>query len=236
MIPKVIHYCWFGKNKKPKKITNCIKSWKKYLPDYDIICWDESNCDVAENKYVKEAYDNKKWAFVADYFRAKVLFLFGGIYLDTDMKMIKNIDFALSNHGFCGLANPGIVSMGLLGFEKGNPLIKKHFESYKDRTFIKANGDFDLKTNVTSFSNDLINFGLGKDDKFYDLGLITIYPTEYFYPTDFDGTRSNFTDNTCSVHLHLATWLPPYKRFKAKMNRFIHGSCLYRMYIKIKKR
>ena len=100
---KTIHYCWFGGKPLPKLAKQCIKSWEKYLPDFKIIRWDESNCDVTECKFVEEAYQNKKWAFVADYFRAKVLNEMGGLYFDTDMKIIKPIDDLLKEDAFLGI-------------------------------------------------------------------------------------------------------------------------------------
>lgn len=235
MIPKIIHYCWFGRGQMNRKIKECINSWRIICPNYEIKCWNEDNCDINENIYVREAYRLKKWAFVADYFRAKILYHFGGIYLDTDMLLIKNIDFALSNHAFCSLANPGIVSMGLLGFEPYHELMKIHYESYLNAKFIKDDGTINLTTNVTLFSKILQDRGLGKDDKVYYLDSITIYPTDYFYPTDFEGFRSNFSNNTCAVHMHLASWVTPWKRLKIKIKRRIHSSCFYKIYRKMKK-
>ncbi len=227
MIPKIIHYCWFGKTKKSKKIKKCIRSWKKIFPDFEIVCWNESNCNIKENAFVDEAYSLKKYAFVADYFRAKILYEVGGLYLDTDMLLLKRFDFAFENSAFCGLANPGIISMGLLGFSPGNNLIKEHLDSYHNSHFISDKGKMILVTNVTKFSDMLKAKGLTLEDKKMIVDDIAIYPTDYFYPTDFDGLRNNYSENTCAVHLHLASWLPWYKRIKIKIERKIRSSRLY---------
>ena len=126
----------------------------------------------------------------------------------------------MSNVGFCCLANPGIVSMGLLGFEPKNSILKKHLDEYYNRHFLKDDGTYDLTTNVTRFSELLKKYGLGNEDKLYNLNdLLIVYPTDYFYPTDFSGNRSNFTSNTCTVHLHAASWLPRTKRIRIFVSR-----------------
>ena len=103
MIPKKIHYCWVGGNSKPPLVKKCIQSWKKYCPDYEIIEWNESNYDISKNIYMKQAYEAKKWAFVTDYMRLDIIYEHGGIYLDTDVELIKNIDDLLSNEAFAGI-------------------------------------------------------------------------------------------------------------------------------------
>lgn len=221
MIPKIIHFCWFGHNPYPANVKKSIESWEKYCPDYEIKCWNEDNFDLSECLYAQQALSEKKWAFVSDYVRASVLYKYGGIYMDSDMLVLKNFDFALENTAFCSLANPGIISMGLLGFEKNHPIMKEHLESYKGRKFIKDDGTYDLTTNVTVFSNHLKELGLSLEDKAQMIGDICIYPTEYFYPTDFEGYRSNYTENTCAEHLHSASWLPKGKRLQIALRRRI---------------
>lgn len=231
MIPKIIHFCWFGRNPYPVNVRKCIDSWKKFCPDYEIKCWNEDNCDLSDCVYAKEALDAKKWAFVSDYVRAYVLYEYGGIYMDSDMLVLKNFDFALKNKAFCSFANSGIISMGLLGFEKNHPIMKEHLDSYRGRKFVKEDGTYDLTTNVTTFSNHLKSLGLKNEDKACTISDIYIYPTEYFYPTDFEGYRSNCTANTCAEHLHTASWLPKSKRIKIALRRKIR-----RVFSKIYKR
>ena len=106
-IPKIIHYCWFGHNKLPALYEKCIQSWKKYCPDYEIVCWNEENFDITQNRYAKEAYEAGKWAFVSDYVRLKVLFEHGGIYLDTDVELIRPIDALVADGGYMGFDENG---------------------------------------------------------------------------------------------------------------------------------
>ena len=127
-IPKVIHYCWFGKGEMPKLAKKCIRSWKKYCPDYEIICWNEDNFDLSQNRYMREAYEAGKWAFVSDFARLKIIYENGGIYLDTDVEIIKPIDDLTVNRGFMGFDEKGIVATGLgFGAEKGNEIIGEFF-------------------------------------------------------------------------------------------------------------
>ena len=123
MIPKIIHYCWFGDKELPKLAKKCLASWKKYCPDYQIKCWNESNFDVNSNQYVKEAYENKKYAFVTDYVRLYALYNFGGVYMDTDVEVIKNIDDFLNCKGFSSFESTNLVPTGILASEKELPII-----------------------------------------------------------------------------------------------------------------
>lgn len=234
MIPKVIHYCWFGNNIMPRKVKKCIKSWRNVLSDYEVIQWDETNFDITENQYIEEAYRCKKWAFVADYARAKILVEHGGLYLDTDMLIIKRFDFALMNKAFCSFANENIVSMGLLGFEKNNVLMKEHLQSYNNRKFILNDHTIDKTTNVTVFSEMLQNYGMSNYDKINHLKDITIYPTDFFYPTDFEGKRNNFTKNTCAIHLHYGSWLSPKEKGILKIKRFLNKSGIIKFLLRLK--
>ena len=128
MIPKIINYCWFGKNPLPTSVKKCINSWKKYCPDYKIIQWDETNFDVKSNMFVKEAYEAKAWAFVSDYARLKVKYENGGIYFDTDVELVKNLDFLLKNSAYIGIQQSEYLCNTGLGFgaEKGILLLKSN--------------------------------------------------------------------------------------------------------------
>ena len=129
-IPKTIHYCWFGKNDLPPLVKKCIKSWHKYLPDYEFKLWDEQSFDITSNKWCQEAYKQKKYAFVADYVRLKVLYEQGGIYLDTDIQLYKSLNPFLSNEAFMGFERDEILSMGVMGFKKNNKIIKELLDYY----------------------------------------------------------------------------------------------------------
>ena len=139
MIPKKIHYIWVGGNPLTPLAEKCIESWKKYCPDYEIVRWDESNFDVNQNQYCKEAYENKKWAFVSDYIRLKVLYEEGGIYMDTDVEVVKPLDKFLSNPAFSGFENDTMIPTGIIASEKNNPWVDKLLKKYDDKHFIKKN-------------------------------------------------------------------------------------------------
>ena len=163
-IPKIIHYCWFGGNPLPELAIKCIESWKKYLPDYEIIKWDESNYDVTKCKYIEEAYKNKKWAFVTDYARLDIIYNYGGLYFDTDVEVIKSFDDLLNNQLFMGFESKDYVATGLcIGAIKNNEFIRKNMEEYHKLNFYKENGEFNLvpcpiiTTNLLKSMNFLMN-------------------------------------------------------------------------------
>jgi len=141
MIPKIIHYVWVGGGPLTPLAEKCIESWKKFCPDYEIKRWDETNFDINQNIYCKEAYESKKWAFVSDYIRAKVLYDFGGIYLDTDVELVKNIDVLLQNDAFCGFENFRYVAYGLgFGSKKDNAVLSEMLEYYDRMEFLSEDG------------------------------------------------------------------------------------------------
>lgn len=176
MIPKKIHYCWFGKKPKPKLVQDCIKSWKKFLPDYEIIEWNEENFDVFQNDFVKTAYQNKKWAFVSDFARAKVLYENGGFYLDTDMEVRNSLNDFLHHRAVCGFEIKGIPYSAFWGIEKGHVLGKKIMEYYE-------NNPYKEQPNTAIFSNLLVEeFGADANkDEYQELkDGIALYPSHYF--------------------------------------------------------
>ena len=206
-IPKVIHYCWFGKGKMPALSEKCIKSWKKYCPEYKIVCWNEDNFNVNENRYVKEAYEAGKWAFVSDYVRLKVLYEQGGIYLDTDVELIKPLDSLIQEHGFIGFETSGTLSTGL-GFacEKGNELVGAILKDYDDISFVLPDGTFDLTPCPDRNTKTLIELGLDigiKDQVFMDMHLL---PEEFLCPVNYYTGKKTITKNTYSIHHYCASW------------------------------
>ena len=152
MIPKIIHYCWFGSNEKSEKIKKCIESWKKYLPDYEIKEWNENNFDIDSHPFVKAAYKAKKWAYVSDYIRAYVIYKYGGIYLDTDILVLDNFDRFLNNRAFVGFENPQYPFTAVFGAEPGHPLVKDMIEYYDRLDEYK----FDFEKNNTISVSDLL--------------------------------------------------------------------------------
>ena len=206
-IPKTIHYCWFGGNPLPNIAVKCINSWKKYLPDYEIIEWNEDNFDVNSNLYVKEAYENKKYAFVTDYVRLLVLYNYGGIYMDTDVEIIKNIDVFLDNNAFSSFENNNYIPTGIMAAKKGNKWIKMLLDEYDDLKFIKDDGTFDLTTNVIRITEATIkNYNLIPNDTFQDLGDVVLYPHDYFCPKNWFSGKIEITSNTYAIHHFNGSW------------------------------
>lgn len=206
-IPKVIHYCWFGKGKMPALSEKCIKSWKKYCPDYKIVCWSEDNFDVTENRYAREAYEAGKWAFVSDYVRLKVLYEQGGIYLDTDVELIKPLDPLIEENGFIGFEESGNLSTGL-GFacEKGNELVGAILKDYDDISFVLADGTYDQTPCPDRNTKTLIELGLDisvKDQIFMGMHIL---PEEYLCPINYYTGKKIITKNTYSIHHYCASW------------------------------
>lgn len=206
-IPKVIHYCWFGKGKMPPLSEKCIKSWKKYCPDYEIICWNEDNFDINENMYAKEAYEAGKWAFVSDYARLKVLYENGGIYLDTDVEIIKPIDTLIEDCGYMGFDDNGVISTGL-GFacEKGNELVGQLLADYNDIHFTLADGSYDLTPCPVRNTKTMVKLGLDLEKKNQTFMGIKILPEDYLCPMKYYIGKKIITKNTYSIHHFCASW------------------------------
>ena len=207
-IPKIIHYCWFGGNPLPELAQKCIESWRKYCPDYEIKCWDETNFDLDCCDYVREAYKEKKWAFVSDYARFKILYENGGVYFDTDVELIKSIDDIIERGPFMGLEKSSrvCVATGLgLAANMGSPLIKEILASYHNSLFEKdENGSYE--TVVTRVTNIILKYGDIRPNRITEVEGIMIYPSEYFCPLDFHTGEMKITDNTRSIHYYTASW------------------------------
>ena len=207
-IPSTIHYCWFGKSELPDLYKKCIESWYKYCPQYEIKRWDENNCDIDETVFTRQAYEHKKYGFVPDYFRLKIIYEHGGIYLDTDVEMIKNIAPLCYNNAFCGLEFPGEVNLGLgFGACKNHPLIKKMMERYKQMSFIKSDGSFDETGSPVFQSEDLLRCGLSYENKLQIVDGMTIYPTEVLSPQNVYTGITEMSANTYMWHHFDGSWL-----------------------------
>ena len=220
---KYIHYCWFGDKPFPKLGQKCLESWKRYLPDYEIIKWSEENVNLNECPFIKEAYENKKWAFVADYIRAKALREYGGIYFDTDMEVIKNINHLLKSSTFLGVEDTGYINAAVWYEKEANGILPtKLLNVYQSMKHFNVE-------NVSEFAIPILLSKILKD-----LGLkekkdgiqvlkndIYVYPREYFYPYSYDRTNNIFTDNTCMIHYYDASWIPLKERIEVGMVRRI---------------
>ncbi|MCR4791489.1 MAG: glycosyl transferase [Lachnospiraceae bacterium] len=217
MIPKIIHYVWFSDPPEyPDDVIKCMDSWKKHLPDYEIIHWNAKNFDLSLSKYAQEAYIEKKYAFASDYVRLWVLYNYGGIYLDSDIEVIKNFDSLLSEKAFTCFEDKDRIAAWIFGSEKGNPLFKEFLDDYNDRSFILENGMYDLTPNPVPITNRLIEHGLQLDGNYQKLDDITIFSMDYFCP--FNPYRDGddcFTDNTYVNHHFNGEW----KRIKTDRER-----------------
>jgi len=208
MIPKTIHYCWFGRNPKPKLAEKCIKSWKKYCPDYEIIEWNEDNYDVTKIPYMKEAYEAKKWGFVPDYARLDIIYQYGGIYLDTDVELIKPIDDLLKYKGFAGFERGKYVALGLgFGAEAGCQALKSLMDAYQEEHFQNSDGTLNLIPAPVRDTDVFAKKGLVLNDSLQTIDGMTVFPTEYFCPLA-GGYEMKKTKNTFSVHWYSGSWLP----------------------------
>ena len=226
-IPKVIHYCWFGKSEMSPLAEKCIKSWKKYCPDYQIICWNEENFDITQNQYMREAYEAKKWAFVSDYARLKVIYDNGGIYLDTDVELIKPIDDLLEKNGFMGFDEKGIVATGLgFGAKKGNKIVEEFLKDYDNIPFVLPNGEYDLTPCPNRNTDTLKRLGMDvsvNNQTFLDTVFL---PSEYLCPMDYYTGKKTITKNTYSIHHYSATWTSDVTKRTTRIKRII-GVKLY---------
>ena len=221
MIPKVIHYCWFGKSPLPEKAVECIESWKRFCPDYEIIQWNEENYDFSKNQYVKDAYKEKKWAFVSDYARVDIIYNMGGIYLDTDVELIASLDDFLSDKLFCGWENrdplldvigqeyENSVSFGLgFGSEAGHPLLKKILDIYENLSFYNIDGSLNLTACPKYQTDALKTFGLDTTQRtFQKLQDIVVYPEDCFSPKSILTGKIDITENTVAIHHFSMSWV-----------------------------
>ena len=226
MIPKKIHYCWFGGKPLPQLARNCIESWKKNLPDYDIIEWNESNFDINCCEYVKEAYQAKKWAFVSDYARLKILYNEGGLYFDTDVKMIKSLSEIIKNGDFMAMELPSAtISLGLgFGTKQNNPFLKELIEIYNSQHFLLPDGSFNQVTIVQNVTEKLVTLGLQSQNIVQQVAGFTLYPTDYFCPYNYQTNKINITKNTCCIHLYDGSWLDGKKiEVKARQTYILWG-------------
>lgn len=237
MIPKIIHYCWFGRNEKNRSMLKCIESWKKNCPDYEIVEWNEENFDIECIPFVKDAYDAKKWAFVTDYARLKIVYENGGIYLDTDVELLKNLDSFLELEGYMGFQTDGLVNTGLgFGAEAGQPVLLQLIRDYENRDF-KADSDDVAKIACPIINTKVlesIGFKVGGEKQ--TVNGVTLFPAEYFDPKDNQTYILNVTDNTVSIHHYDASWKKSNTHVKHALFRLIARVIGKNNFIKLKNR
>ena len=221
MVPKIIHYCWFGGKPKRELANKCISSWRRYCPGYEIIEWNESNFDVNFNKYVNEAFNSKKWAFVTDVVRLYVLVKYGGIYMDTDVEVLKPLDEFLDLQAFSGFESNDAIPTGIMGSEKGFPLFKSFLQDYSQRHFLRNDGSFDLSTNCTAITDACLKKGLLLNNQKQSIEGFTLFPSSYFCPKDSTTGKIHLTDNTYTIHHFSGSWKGPKQKFKAFIRKIL---------------
>ena len=231
MIPKKIHYCWFGGNDIPNNLKKYINSWEKYCPDYEIKLWDESNFDIYAHPFTKAAYEAKAWAFVSDYARLKIIYDEGGIYLDTDVELLKSLDLVLLNKCYVGIEQNGNRCTTGLGFgaEKNNSVVKKMLEVYDNIVFDSEKlMDIECPKLNTNVIKSMGEFSL---HELTFLPEVTIYPPQYMDPISTGKTKNLLCDETISIHHYSASWT----RGKDRLKRRIVELVGVQRYFKIKK-
>ncbi|WP_018710440.1 glycosyltransferase family 32 protein [Phocaeicola barnesiae] len=215
MIPKIIHYCWLSGDPYPEKIKYCIESWKKFLPDYELILWDLNRFDINSSIWVKEAFEVKKYAFAADYIRLYALYNYGGIYLDTDVEVLRSFDSLLDLPYFIGKENtPHGIEAAVLGAEKGINWIKDCLDYYQNKHFNLGLGKFETQVlpaimlNIISQKHEIIDIKAKEEiENNYNIpNKIFRFPVDYFSPMTWDTHELNITSNTYAIHHFAGTW------------------------------
>jgi len=226
MIPKKIHYCWFGKGKMPELALKCIESWRVNLPDYELKEWNENSFDINSNFYVKEAYESRKFAFVTDYVRLYALYTEGGIYMDTDVEVIKNLDPFLDLPAFSGFEDNVHIPTGIMAAEKGSVWAGWQLKYYDDRHFLLPDGTLDVEIigrlmgeKGFILRNGLYNFQ----------NIITIFPRDYFCPKSHTTGKIELTQNTYTIHHFAGSWKSTSDRLKRRIVHLIGVKMAHRL-------
>lgn len=225
LIPSVIHYIWLGEKKMPENLSLCIDSWKKFCPEYEIICWNEKNYDFSKNKYMKQAYDMKKWAFVSDYARLDILNEYGGIYMDTDVELLRSPDDMLYQKAFCSVEKWNVVNTGgCCGSIKGSLGIKAMLDFRNKFNFINEDGSLNSTASGYYETVSMINEGYKPNGTFQKVLDMNIYPYDFFHPYDYMSGKTDLTNNTISIHHFNGGWVD-----KKIMNirKGVEGECLF---------
>ena len=222
MIPKIIHYCWFGRGEKPELAQKCIASWRKYCPDFEICEWNEDNCDYLSIPFMAEAYAAKKYAFVSDVMRLIVLEQYGGVYFDTDVEVLRDISPLLDDEGFIGFENDQFVNSGqVMAAKAHHPVIQAMIEEYKKLHFTNADGTT-TPVGCPRLNTDVMErFGLIRNGREQVVAGIHVYSADLFNPMDSTTGKLTKTENTYSIHWYSMSWLPKRVQMKAKLGRIL---------------
>ncbi len=227
MIPKIIHYCWFGGKRKPEKVQKNIKTWRFHMPDYELKEWNEDNFKIGSAcDFVKEAYAAKKWAFVSDYVRLMALYEYGGIYLDTDVEVFKSFDDLLDHHMALCFESKDYIATSTILCEKGNPFIRRFMHWYDRRSFIRKDGSLKLNmTNVRILTKLLKKDGLACNGKEQKVGDILILPQKYFSPNNFLNVFGKYHSVNYCYHHADASWETDHRfnKVNGRLKRYVVG-------------
>lgn len=221
MIPKIIHYCWFGRGEKPELARKCIESWKKYLPEYELKEWNEDNFDINSYPYVREAYENRRFAFVTDVVRLHALYYEGGIYMDTDVEVLKSLDSLLGYDIVSGFESETQIPTGLMASRPGMPFMLELLQDYDNLHFVKPDGAMDLTTNVDRITQHCLKYGLILNNTCQTINSFTFLPKDYLCPKSYDDGKIRLTQNTLVIHHFAGSWYTPMEKFKQKVAKIL---------------
>lgn len=231
MIPKIIHYCWLSDDPIPESLQNYMKTWKEKLPDYKFIRWSFDNFDKESSKWVSEAFDNKKYAFAADYIRLYSLYHYGGIYLDMDVEVLKPFDKFLSLKTMLCFenSNNGSLEVAAFGTEKGSKWVKDCLKRYKQRSFVKEDGSFDTKPLPTVIKEYLLENGytikkvtsIAEAKLLLDEKTLPVFPYHYFSPKSYLTGKMEISNETFAIHHFAGSWLTKWQRLKLKIHHVL---------------
>ena len=222
MIPKIIHYCWFGRNEYPEKVAYCIETWKKYLPDYELRLWNEDNFDVSCCEFAKQAYEEKKYAFVSDYVRLVALKNYGGIYLDTDIEVVRPFDEMLGHDVLLGTDESGNLT-AFMAAVPGHSFFEELVSFYDGMDFVLPNGTLNTKVNNQWMQEQLEQYGFELENKYQCLNSgITVFPDDFFHAKSLVSGEMHRTKNTYCIHHHTSLWVP----LHTKMIKFLRMKIL----------
>lgn len=222
MIPKIIHYCWFGRGEKPELAKKCIASWKKFCPDFEIREWNEDNCDYLAMPFMAEAYAAKKYAFVSDVMRLIVLEQYGGVYFDTDVEVVRDISPLLNDEGFIGFENNRFVNSGqVMAAVPHQPIVQAMIDEYKKLHYMQPDSSV-MPVGCPRLNSDVLErFGLIRNGQEQIVAGIHVYPDDYFNPMDSTTGKLTKTENTYSIHWYSMSWLPKRTQMKVKLGRIV---------------
>lgn len=208
LIPKKINYCWFSGKEMPDYLKRCVETWHRHCPDYEIVRWDEHNYDVNSNRYMRQAYESEKWGFVPDIARLDILYQYGGIYLDTDVELLKSLDELLCLPGFAGVEKWGNINLGgCSGCVAGHPVIKKILDFRINEPFVYPDGTLNTTTCGYYETKPLMELGFKPNNTVQQIQDFTVFSSDYFQPYDYMSGKVSLTQNTFSIHHFNGGWL-----------------------------